>query len=277
VRTLVVIALFSLLAFGVWKQARKSEAKRRAAMIAADATPPSAPPASETAAAATEPSGFLGVILTGETVEVASKGEGRLEAVFVKPGAEVKRGDTLAQLDVRTQREELAVAQAQLREARLRLMRRLPLARGVGAISSEELSESRSAVLQAEARVRQLQQLVAEARVVAPFDGVVAARYLDVGSVVAPGRPLVRLLGHGDPKVRFAIPEDKLAAVAPGARVKVHVTTPAGELEGVVDSVSPEVDAGTRVALGVARLTVPDGWRGKLSTGLVAFVRADRS
>jgi RND family efflux transporter MFP subunit len=276
-RTLFVMALMSSLAFGVWKWARRAEAKKRAAMVSAEAAPPNQRPAVEPPPAAAEPAGFLGVILTGESVEIASKGEGRLEAVFRKPGDQVKRGDPIAQLDVRTQREELAVAEAQLREARLRLQRRVPLARGVGAISSEELSEARSAVLQNEARVRQLQQFVAEARVIAPFDGVIAARYLDVGSVVAPGRPIMRILGHGNPKVRFAIPEDKLAEVAPGARVRVHVTTPAGDLDGVVDSVSPEVDAGTRVALGVAKLTVPEGWQGKLSTGLVAFVRADRS
>ncbi len=277
-RTVVVIALMSSLAFGVWKWTRRHEAKKRAGMIAAEAAKRGAPqPVAPAPAGPTEPSGFLGVVLTGESVEIASKGEGRLEAVFAKPGDRVKHGDAVAQLDVRTQREELAVAMAQLREARLRLARRVPLARGVGAISSEELSEARSAVLQSEARVRQLQQLVAEARVVAPFDGVIAARYLDVGSVVAPGRPIMRLIGHGDPKVRFAIPEDKLGDVSPGVKVKVHVSTPSADLEGVIDSVSPEVDAGTRVALGVAKLTVPPTWSGKLSTGLVAFVRGDRS
>ncbi|HWE31015.1 MAG TPA: efflux RND transporter periplasmic adaptor subunit [Polyangia bacterium] len=277
-RTLLVIILLSTLAFGVWKSARRIEANKRAAMFSAvAAAPPDKPDAVDAKPAASAPSGYLGVVLTGETVEIASKGEGRLEAVFAKAGDRVTRGETLAQLDVRTQREELAVAQAQLREARLRLARRIPLARGVGAISSEELSESRSAVLQSEARVRQLEQLVNEARVVAPFDGVIAARYLDVGSVVAPGRPIMRVIGKGDPKVRFAIPEDKVGEVTAGARVRVHVNTPSADFEGVIDSVSPEVDAGARLALGVVKLTLPPSWQGRLSTGQVAFVRPDRS
>ena len=276
-RTILFLAVVSSLAYGVWRWTRLHEAKKRAAMFGADAGARAVKPVAPPVTSPPEPVGFLGVVLTGETVEIASKGEGRLEAVFAKPGDRLRRGDAIAQLDVRTQREELAVALAQLREAELRLKRRIPLARGVGAISSEELSEARSAVLQSEARVRQLKQLVVEARVVAPFDGVVAARYLDVGSVVAPGRPIVRLLGRSDPKVRFAIPEDKLGDLAAGARVTVHVATPSGDLEGVVDSVSPEVDAGTRVQLGVVKLTVPPAWQGKLSTGLVAYVRGDRS
>ncbi len=279
-RSLLVVTAMAALAFGVWKLGRRADLRKRAAMMAAESAPPSSEPAAAPPrATASESPGFLGVVLAGDTAEVASKGEGRIEAVFVKTGDHLRRGDPIAQLDVRTQREELNVAEAQLHEARQRLARRLPLARGVGAISSEELSETRSSVLQAEARVRQLQQVVAEARVVAPFDGVVAARYLDVGSVVAPGRPLVRLLGRGDPKVRFAIPEDKLGEVVAGARVRVHVVTPAGDLDGVVDSVSPEVDAGSRLALGMVKLTVPAAWSGRLSTGLVAYVRAanDRS
>jgi RND family efflux transporter MFP subunit len=275
-RSLIVTLLMAGLAFAVWKWTRHAEAKRRAATIAAATAPDSAGPVEPAPPPPPDP-GLLGVVLTGETVEVASKGEGRLEAVFVKPGDHVKRGDAIAQLDIRTQQEDLRMAEAQLREAHGRYARRAPLLRG-GGISSEELSETRSSVLQFEAKVRQLQQAVNEAKLVAPFDGVIAAKYLDVGAVVAPGRPLVRLIGKGDPKVRFAIPEERMGDVSAGGKVRVHLVTPSADFEGVIDSVSPEVDAGSRLGLGVAKLNVPESWQGRLSTGLVAYVRSnDRS
>jgi RND family efflux transporter MFP subunit len=269
-RSLFVTALMAGLAFGVWKWTRHADAKKRAAMFAAGAADdarlePPPPPAAEWR-------GFLGVVLTGETVEVASKAEGRLEEIFVKPGDHIKRGEPIAQLDVRTQREELRIAEAQLHEAHQRYVRRAPLLRG-GGISGEELSETRSAMLQAEARVRQLQQALAEARVVAPFDGVIAAKYYDIGAVVAPGHPIVRLLGKSDPKVRFAITEDKIASVSAGGKVRVHLDHVNVDVEGVIDSVNPEVDAGSRLSLGTAKLTVPQGLQGRLSTGQVAWVR----
>ncbi len=268
-RTLMVLLLLSALGYGVFRANRRLEARHRSpAPELASAhvgLQPVEPPAPET------PPGFLGVVLTGESVEVASKGEGRIEALFVKTGDQVRRGQPIAQLDVHTQKAELQVVLEQLREARQRFERRRGL---LGAISREELSETRSAMLQSQARVQQLQQTVAEARVLAPFDGVVAARYLDVGALVAPGRPIARLLGRGDPKVRFAIPEDAMGQVAPGARVRVHVATANLDLDGVIDSVSPEVDASSRLALGVARLAVPATAR--LSTGLVAYVRAQQ-
>lgn len=278
-RTLLVLIAMSGLAFGVWKWTRLHEAKKRAAMMST-ATAASDEPvrAVEPPPSSSEPAGFLGVVLTGETVDVASKVEGRIQQVFVKAGDKIVRGQTMAQLDVTNQKQELIVATAQLREAQQRLARRIPLARGgVGAISSEELSETRSAVLQQQARVQLLKTQVAEARLVAPFDGVVASRFLDVGTVVAPGRPVFRVLGKSDPKVRFAIPEDKVSEVTLGARVRIHVTTPSADLVGVIDSLSPEVDAGSRLALGTARLTLPDAWRGRLSTGLLAYVRPDKS
>jgi RND family efflux transporter MFP subunit len=273
-RSLFVTALMAGLAFGVWKWTRHHEAKKRAAMFAAtaaaDARAAEAPPP-----ALPEWRGFLGVVLTGETVEVASKGEGRLEEIFVKPGDHIKRGEPIAQLDVRTQREDLRIAEAQLHEAHSRYARRAPLLRG-GGISGEELSETRSNLLQAEARVRQLQQALTEARVVAPFDGVIAAKYFDVGAVVAPGRPIVRLLGKSDPKVRFAITEDKVADVSAGGKVRVHLDNINADVDGVIDSVNPEVDAGTRLSLGTAKLTVPEALQSRLSTGQVAWVRGDK-
>jgi RND family efflux transporter MFP subunit len=268
-RSLFVTLLMAGLAFAIFRFTRHSEAKRRAAILAA------APESTRTLAPAPPPHedpGLLGVVLTGQTVEIASKGEGRLEALFVKPGDHVHRGDALAQLDVHTQQEELRMAEAQLHEAHGRYARRAPLLRG-GGISSEELSEARSSVLQFEAKVRQLQQALNEARVVAPFDGVVAAKYLDVGAVVAPGRPIVRLLGKGDPKVNFAIPEQRVGELSAGAKVRVHLMTPSADFDGVIDSISPEVDAGSRLGLGVIKLVVPADWQGRLSTGLVAYVR----
>src|SRR5437868_6966566 len=126
-RSLLVTFMMAGLAFAVWKFTRHADAKKRAAQI--QALGPDAPELTRAPEPAPSPKdpGLLGVVLTGETVEVASKGEGRLEAVFVKPGDHVKRGDAIAQLDIHTQQEDLRMAEAQLREAHGRYARRAPL------------------------------------------------------------------------------------------------------------------------------------------------------
>jgi multidrug resistance efflux pump len=106
--------------------------------------------------------------------------------------------------------------------------------------------------------------------VTAPFEGIIAERYLSPGALAGPGRPVARLVGHDEPRVRFAIPEDRAGAVAVGATVEVKIA-PAGLLaRGRVTGVSPDVDASSRMVFAAASLEPHPG--PALGTGLLARV-----
>src|SRR5690606_1689702 len=78
--------------------------------------------------------------------------------------------------------------------------------------------------------------------VIAPFDGAVAERYVDQGSIVAPGTPVLRLIRSGPPRVRFRLAERDLALVDVG--MSFSVTTQAtGDtaFAGKVTRISAEV------------------------------------
>jgi RND family efflux transporter MFP subunit len=272
-RVLIGILLTVLLNVGIFKWTRQrerlasAEAARAAQTLAVPPPPPPPPPAPER--------GFLGVILAGESVDLEPKVEGRIESVFVKPGDLVTRGTRIAQLEVRTLREELAVAKAGLVEAHERLARRVPLAAGgLGAVTREELSSARTQVVQERARVAQLEQQLAEANVTAPFDGAVAQQYLAPGALAGPGRPIARLITRGELRTRFAIPEDRVAQVAVGAHVRLVVAMLDSELTAKVVSLTPEVDVASRMVYGVATLDVPPALQPRLSNGMVARVFA---
>lgn len=213
---------------------------------------------------------FLGVLLAGETVELAPKSEGRIETVRVKPGDRVARGAVVAVLDVRPLRRQLAIAQAALAEAHRRVTRRLPLTRGLVAISSDELGTARLQMLEARARVQQLREALVATEVRAPFGGVVSARYADAGAIVGPGHPVVRLITEEAPRVRFAVPEDRIEDIAVGARVRIELKTPRLILVGVVETVAPEIDSAARMFFVVATLQAPP--RSRWSSGRVARV-----
>jgi RND family efflux transporter MFP subunit len=269
-KILVGIVLTILLNVGIWKWTEYRANKQLAAEIASQERP-ERPPAQIDDSANADP-GYLGVLIAGDSVEVEPKVEGRVEEVFVKAGDEVERGTALAQLDTQSIKQELVIAQASYLEARARYARRVPLARG--GISREELDSARIAVVQTRARVQQLKHSLGEARVVAPFDGTIATRYVSPGSLGGPGRPIVRLIGKGNLRVRFGVPEEDAGKVALQLPIKVALKTPSLELDGNIISVSPEVDAASRLIYAVAKLDAPESWRGKLSTGLVAHVLA---
>lgn len=252
--------------------------------------PPVAAPAESRPAPSREGPGFIGVIVAGGSVDISAKFDGRLEQVAVRVGDRVRKGDVLARLDVQPVQHELAIASAELEAMRAEEeIAKLALQaaqesqqRGggekliaLGAMSEEEQARlrfaektaaakaaaARAQVQSREAQVEQLKLRLAEATVRAPFDGTVSMRYLDPGTLVTSGRPLVHLLADGDQQVRFAIPESLAPGVAEGAPVLLDVPGAPARLEGRVENLAPEVDSASRMVLAIASVTQRPGQR----------------
>ncbi len=235
------------------------------------ALPAAAGPVARATSAEPDP-GFVGVVVAGEAAEIEARVEGRIEAVFVQPGQTVVRGAPIARLDHQAATHELAAARAALTDASRRYSRRRRLARVSRAIAAEELDGVRRELLQERARVARLQEVKANALVTAPFDGTVVSCYLSAGALAGPGRPIARLMGRAEPRVRFAIPEERAAAVALGSPVHIRVVPGGRTLAGTVSGVSPEVDASSRMIYAAATLVDPGPPTAGLTTGLVARV-----
>lgn len=231
---------------------------------------------------------FLGVVIPASSVDITPKFEGRLESLSVQVGDRVSAGATLGRLDMGPLRKELAIAQAglkiaqaqervaavALKEAQERVRRNsTPSLISLKALPDEEiataqfqeqsaaarLSAAQAQVQEQLARVEQSQQRIADAILTAPFEAVVAARYLDPGAFTSPSRPILRLLESGELKVRFAIPEEEVHKVWKGAPVKIRLLQQDTLLEGRVESIAPEVEAASRMVLAMARLEVAPG------------------
>jgi RND family efflux transporter MFP subunit len=219
----------------VWKTRRPVQPARQVAPVATASAPPAvdAPP---------KEVGFIGVMLAGEWVQVEPNITARVERLFVKPGEEIRAGATLAQLDVRSMKQELSVARSSASEASLRLARRQRLVKSaIAAITPEELDNARFDAAKERARAESLARSVAEGTVVAPFSGVVTDQYLTQGALAGPGKPIVRILGRAPPRVRFAIPEDRVRSVM--ADMPVFIQAPPDvNVTGSIRNVTPEVD-----------------------------------
>jgi membrane fusion protein (multidrug efflux system)/multidrug efflux system membrane fusion protein len=254
----------------------------------APASPPKAlprtsePEKAESAAPVVQDEGFLGVVLPLQAVDITSRVDGRLARLTAQVGARVREGAELGSLDTRALRRELAVAEAVLagavareRQAEIavaekkeRLERVLkPMA---GALSEEEISTARYqhetalaelAVAQANtqqqrADLERIQFQMEESRLLMPFNGVIAARFVDPGTVVRSGTPVVRVIQQSGLRVRFAVPEDA-GGLAEGLPVNVVVPGLDSPLPGRVSSVAPEVDAASRMIFAMATVETP--------------------
>jgi RND family efflux transporter MFP subunit len=214
--------------------------------------------------------------------------EGRIESIRVRVGDRVSRGSVIVTLNAQAVQRELAIAEAALvfarteeeaatvaySEAAERLKRRedphqlltgalseeeLATARYQERLASTKLSGARAQVAQKEAGVQQVRLKLQETSLVAPFDALVASRYVDSGALVSPGRPIVHLLRADGRKVRFAIPETQAQNVAPELPVRVVVAGYDVQLTGRIVSLSPEVDVASRMIFGIASIEEPKG------------------
>lgn len=244
--------------------------------------------------------GFVGVILARSAAEIAPRFEGKIRHIHVRLGDHVPAGALIAELDVPSLVHDLHVAEAELKaaqverarvavevaEAKERLSRRLALAADslvskedvIGARYQAQLAEKRldaatASVEQRRAAADRLRKDNADTRITAPFEGVVAARYVDVGATVRPSAPLIRLISGGELFVRFAVPEQQVGALGVGRPVRVHLDTPRADLRATVDKVSPEIDAAAHLVFLEAKLD-PVPPRVPLLSGLMARVFA---
>lgn len=213
-----------------------------------------------------DPPGFVGVIVASQTVDIAAKLEGRIVDVKVKPGQRVSNGSVLAVIDASALFQEIAVAEVAVRAAEERQRRRQAAATNVPGgplVSAEELSASTHELNAARARLDLVRTQTSEAVVRAPFDGTVGTRYLDKGAYAKPGAPILRLVGSGGLRVRFAVPEERSHSVQPKSIVTFELD--AKTYSGEVQSVSPEVDSASNAVTTEATLAdVGEDARGSL-------------
>ena len=107
-----------------------------------------------------------------------------------------------------------------------------------------------------------------------PFAGRVSGRPTQVGTYVAPGVQIMRIVGSGGAYFEAELPESQIASVPIGVSVQVTVDALHGvAIDGTLVAVSPNATGSGRLFLARIRLdTIPDGMRtGMFARGVVTL------
>lgn len=213
---------------------------------------------------------FSGAIGARYDIPIGVEGEGgRITAVLVEAGDQVRSGQVLARLDQSVLLPQLNRLVASLEEARAQAALSLAeyeRAQGVekaGALSKEEIERRRAASSTDEARVNVAAAQLAEARarlsradIRAPADGLVLTRDAEVGQTAAPGGPpLFRVARGGEIEMRGQIAEQDLPKLSVDQAVAVYLTGVAEPFTGRVRLLGAVIDPQTR--LGEMRVALP--------------------
>lgn len=172
---------------------------------------------------------FSGTIRSHQRANLAFRVAGTVDAILVKEGDRVSKGQVLARLDPHdflVQRDEIAAtlneAKAANRLARTELTRTRQAVNDK-AMASINLDRATSALAQTQARVQMLQQSLGKAEdalgyseLRAPFDGMIGQRFIDEHEQTAPGVPVISLHQPETLEAVVDVPEQQLAQLKIG-------------------------------------------------------------
>jgi membrane fusion protein (multidrug efflux system) len=201
----------------------------------------------------------IGTLVAVRGVSLAAEVPGRVTEISFDSGTSVKKGAVLVRLDTSTEQAQLQSAKADAKLAGLALSRSRKLRQGgVNAPADLESAEARAA--QANAAVAALTATIAKKTIVAPFDGRIAIRQVELGQILSPGSPIASLQSVTPIYAEFSLPQQALADVKVGQKVRVRTDIyQDASWEGEVTIVNPEVDVASRNVRIRATLENPDG------------------
>lgn len=188
----------------------------------------------------------IGSLRATQGVEIAPQVGGVVRAIRFESSQDVKKGALLVEIDDSTEQADLKANQAALQNAQTTLDRQSKLVSG-GNTTQANADQALAARDQAAAAVERTKAIIAQKRIVAPFDGRLGIRRIDIGQYVSPGAPLVTLQQLDPIYVDFQAPEQYFAQLGVGQTITLTVDAFAGRtFKGKIRFLDARISTDTR-------------------------------
>ncbi len=183
---------------------------------------------------------------------------GRVVKIFFEPGAAVKAGEPLVQLNDAPDQGDLKNYEAQARWAQVSLQRAQSLRKSNFA-SQESVDQAQSQLDQARAQIAKTEALIAQKRILAPFSGKLGVRQIEVGQYLNPGAAIVTLTDLSTLYVNFTLPARQRPEIKVGQQVNVKTDAYPGRVfPAEITTIEPQISPDTRTMQVQATMTNPE-------------------
>lgn len=152
--------------------------------------------------------------------------------------AQVRQSGVVTDLQDSTSKSQVDTASAGLDSAQAGLLQ-----------TDANLAATDAAQKKLEAAQAQLQQIevsLDETEIKAPFDGIITAKYIEEGSMISLGTPLVALQDPNDNWVDFKIPETKLKDFHFGQVLTMQARDGVTRVQGTITDISQKSEFATQ-------------------------------
>jgi RND family efflux transporter MFP subunit len=206
------------------------------------------------------PVSYLGLVTAGRKATLGFEIPGQIASLPLREGHPVQQGQEIASLDTsalqarrRATAAELEQARTELELARLKAGRQQELSAS-GAVSKEAFDDTRlraqaltSQVEAVKARLASIDIELEKSHLLAPYDGVIADRFVYQGAVVSPGTPVVRLVELRNQEAQVGVPATLSGTLQTGRQYRLQLRDQV--FEAPLLTVRPDVDPTTRTTL----------------------------
>ncbi len=213
---------------------------------------------------------LTGVAVAMRDVVVSAEEAGLVRQISVDKGSRVRAGSAILRLDetILKAQVQAAAAQAEYDEEVWERRKKLYEEDGVG--SELAYHEARHAAEQSRGNLDVLEARLARTTIRAPIGGVLDSRLVEIGTLVSPGTPVVRIVQADTIRILAGIPERYALYVSAGTEASVSFDVLPGEAHtGSTTFVGVTVDQDTRTFPIELTLTNPGG---HIKPGMVADV-----
>jgi membrane fusion protein (multidrug efflux system) len=212
----------------------------------------------------------LGSLSSRDNIEISSELSGQIASIHFRPGANVKKGTLLIQLNNTVLKSELASATANLSLSETSYKRTKELADRKLA-SEQALDQALADLKEKQNTVKARQAQLEKLSLHAPFSGTLGSKQVSIGQYVKVGQPLVSLVANQQLRVEYSLPERLISRIHEGQDICVQVDAfPKQIFYGQVNYIAPSVDRETRT---IAVEALIDNENNKLAAGLFVQVK----
>ncbi|WP_413204444.1 efflux RND transporter periplasmic adaptor subunit [Rhodospirillum sp. A1_3_36] len=216
----------------------------------------------------------VGTLRAVNGVSISSSVGGTVTAIAFDSGRVVQTGQVLVQLDTSEEESQLASARAQVALSQLAADRAQRLARSSAGTRADR-DDSVAQLDISKSKVMEIEAMIAKKTILAPFNGTLGLRAVDLGEYVQPGQALVDLQDLSVILADFTVSQKELSQVSVGATLSMTTDAwPDRTFTGKVSAVAPKVDATTGMIKVEGHFENADG---ALRPGMFARLAARRS
>lgn len=213
----------------------------------------------------------VGSLRSRQGVMLRPEISGRITQLNFRDGQRVRRGQLLVQFDDQLPQAQVRQSEAELSIARANHQRNQELL-AQKFISQRTLDESAANLQVAQAKLALAEANLARLKILAPFDGIVGIRNVNVGDYLKDGADIVNLEDIDTVYVDYRLPERFQDRVRPGQIARVELDAlPGRSFDARVEAVDPLIDAngrsiGVRASIGNRQLLLRPGMFARVTT-----------